>query len=144
MNKVLDKSIISINNQIIKSNYLYNLPYNSELKLHSRELRKSNNLSEILFWKKVKNKQFHNLDFDRQKIIGNYIVDFYVKEFGIIVEIDGSSHIGKEDYDEIRETFLENLGIKVFKTLDLEVKVNLEGVLKGLEEFIIFNFVEVE
>ncbi|WP_317228619.1 MULTISPECIES: DUF559 domain-containing protein [Chryseobacterium] len=43
------------------------------------------------------------MDFDRQRIIGNYIVDFYVKTLGLIIEIDGSSHDGKEIYDSIRQ-----------------------------------------
>ncbi|MBP1163359.1 very-short-patch-repair endonuclease [Chryseobacterium sp. PvR013] len=41
-------------------------------------------------------KKFHTIDFDRQRIIGNYIVDFYVKTLGLIIEIDGSSHDEKE------------------------------------------------
>lgn len=56
------------------------LPYNPKLKAHARELRRAGNLSEVLFWNQIKNKQFLNLDFDRQKIIGNYIVDFYCAE----------------------------------------------------------------
>ncbi|MGQ4005164.1 DUF559 domain-containing protein [Francisellaceae bacterium CB300] len=53
------------------------LPYNPKLKQRARELRKAGNLSEVLLWQKIKNRQLLGLDFDRQKIIGNYIVDFY-------------------------------------------------------------------
>jgi very-short-patch-repair endonuclease len=49
-----------------------------------------------LFFEKVRNKEFHQIDFDRQKIIGNYIVDFYIKSLGVVLEIDGSSHNDKE------------------------------------------------
>ena len=52
------------------------LPTNPKLKERARELRKQGILSEVLFWNEVKHKKFLNLDFDRQKIIGNYIVDF--------------------------------------------------------------------
>jgi len=58
----------------------YELPFNPNLKERARELRKAGNLAEIIFWKQVRNKQFLGLDFDRQKIVGNYIVDFYCKE----------------------------------------------------------------
>lgn len=46
---------------------------------------------------------FWKIDFDRQRIIGNYIVDFYVKTLGLVIEIDGSSHENKEEYDQKRE-----------------------------------------
>lgn len=108
MNGILNKTFIIINNNKINTNYLYDLPYNSDLKIRSRELRKSGNLAEVIFWKNIKNKQYHNLDFDRQKVIGNYIVDFYLKEFGIAIEIDGSSHNDKIEYDKNRIDFLEN------------------------------------
>src|SRR5690606_11048916 len=55
----------------------FSLPYNPKLKERARELRKAGNLPEVLFWNEVKNRQFKGFDFDRQKIIGNYIVDFY-------------------------------------------------------------------
>src|SRR5699024_5347862 len=45
----------------------FNLPYNPELKERARELRQAGNLSEVLFWNQVKNKQFKGFDFDRQK-----------------------------------------------------------------------------
>ena len=45
-------------------NYM-SLPYNPKLKERARELRKAGNLSEVLFWKEVKNKQFKGFDFNR-------------------------------------------------------------------------------
>jgi len=58
------------------SNYKFkqrilNLPSNPQLKERARELRKQGILSEVLFWKEVKQKKIFGLDFDRQKIIGN-------------------------------------------------------------------------
>lgn len=140
MNGNLNKTFIIINNRKINTNYLYDLPYNSDLKLRAREFRKSGNLAEVIFWQNIKNKQFHNLDFDRQKVIGNYIVDFYLKEFGIAIEIDGNSHNDKIEYDQKREEFLESIGIRVFKVSDYDARFNLDGVLRGLEEFLISNF----
>ena len=54
------------------------LPYNKELSLRARALRKAGNLAEVIFWKQVRNGTFWDIDFDRQRIIGNFIVDFYV------------------------------------------------------------------
>ncbi len=112
----------------------YELPYNPELKERARELRKAGNKAEIIFWQQVHNKQFLGLDFDRQKIIGNYIVDFYCKDLGVIVEIDGDSHNEKEVYDAERDAYLEGLGLKVYHIKAEDVLHNLEGVMRYLED----------
>ena len=54
------------------------LPCNLDLRDRARELRKTGNLSEVLLWKQLNKKQFRGYDFDRQKIIGSYIVEFIV------------------------------------------------------------------
>lgn len=78
------QEILTYINQIpISKNFIDNLPYNPKLKLLAREKRKAGILSEVLFWQQVRAKQFHNIDFDRQRIIGNYIVDFYIKALGL-------------------------------------------------------------
>ncbi|MDQ0782232.1 endonuclease domain-containing protein [Chryseobacterium sp. W4I1] len=84
-----------------------------------KEKRKADILGEVLFWKKVRAGTFHRIDFDRQRIIGNYIVDFYVKTLGLVVEIDGTSHDDKAVYDGIRQQYLESLGLVVFRIMDL-------------------------
>jgi len=53
--------------------------YKPTLKLLAKEKQKAGIYSEVLFWQQVRNKQFYQIDFDRQRIIGNYSVDFYVK-----------------------------------------------------------------
>jgi very-short-patch-repair endonuclease len=109
------------------------LPYNPALKERARELRKSGNLSEVLLWNQLKNRQFNGLDFDRQKIIGNYIVDFYCAEKQLVLEIDGSSHDNKADYDTQRDAFLNGLDLTVIHITDTDVKSNLAGVLLFLK-----------
>lgn len=121
-------------------NFVENLPYNSKLIPLTKEKRKAGILSEVLFWKQVRNRSFHRIDFDRQRIIGNYIVDFYVKTLGLIVEIDGKSHEQKEEYDIMRIQFFESLGLKVFIISDFDVKKNLASVMQDLESFIIQNY----
>ena len=112
------------------------LPYNPRLKQRARELRKAGNLAEVIFWNKIKNKQLLELDFDRQKIIGNYIVDFYSPNINLIIEIDGSSHNDKQEYDKIRQLYLEGLGLKVIRFLDTDIKNNIDGVLMYIESFV--------
>lgn len=125
---------------IIYRNFVENLPYNPCLKPLIKGKRKLGILSEVLFWKQVRNKNFHHIDFDRQRIIGSYIVDFYVKSLGLVVEIDGISHDFKQDYDLARTTFLEGLGLKVFRITDFDVKQNLSVAMNDLEKFIIEHY----
>ena len=116
------------------------LPKNKDLLSRSRSLRKGYVLSEVVFWKQVRNKEFHQIDFDREKIIGNYIGDFYIKSLGVVIEIDGSSHNDKEDYDNKRQLFLESLDLVFYIISDYRIKNDLINVMKDLEDFIIEKF----
>lgn len=132
--------LTQINGIPIHKNFVENLPYNPKLKALLNEKRKAGILSEVIFWKQVRAKSFHHIDFDRQRIIGNYIVDFYVKKLGLIVEIDGWSHDVKKDYDELRQKYLESLGLKIFRVTDFDMKNNLSVVMKDLENFVVENY----
>jgi very-short-patch-repair endonuclease len=110
----------------------FSLPYNSALKERSKALRKAGNLAEVLLWQQLKNKQFFGLDFDRQKIIGDYIVDFYCASQNLVIEVDGSSHNDKEEYDAQRDAFLEGFDLKVIHITDKDVKTRLEAVMQFL------------
>jgi len=129
-----------INDIPIKRNFVENLPFNIKLKSRARALRKAGNYSEVVFWQQVHKGKFHAIDFDRQRIIGNYIVDFYVKTLGLVIEIDGESHNNKEEYDDKREAYLLSLGLIVFRTNDFNVLHDLENVMKALEIFIIEHY----
>lgn len=131
---------LSIKGNSLKTNYILNLPYNSKLKDRAKALRKAGNFAEVVFWRQVRNKEFWGLDFDRQRIIGNYIVDFYVKSLGLVVEIDGESHNEKEDYDAKRDEFMISIGIRIFRISKLRVLHDLENVMNELENYIILEY----
>ena len=140
----MQEEILTIIHDIpIKRNFVLNLPYNVSLKSRAKALRKAGNFSEVVFWKEVRNKSFWNLDFDRQRIIGNYIVDFYVKALGLVVEIDGEIHNFQEEYDEKRETYLKDLGLKVFRISTTKMLFDAENVMKDLEQFIISEYKDI-
>ena len=132
--------IIKFKDQNIIKGFIENLPYNPKLKEFAKNLRKSRNLAEVLFWNEVKSKRFYLLDVDRQRVIDNYIVDFYVKSLGLAIEIDGRYHDFKKEKDEVRQKYLENLGIKFFRVSDFDVKKNMMLVLQDLENFILENY----
>lgn len=139
-NTTMKEILTTINGISIRRNFVENLPYNPNLKALLKEKRKARILGEVIFWKKVRAKKFYTIDFDRQRIIGNYIVDFYVKTLGLIIEIDGSSHDEKEVYDSIRQKDLDSLGLLVFRISDFDVRNNLSLVMKELEDFIALHY----
>ena len=108
------------------------LPYNPALRAHAKELRKAGILHEALLWNQMKSGQLNGLDFDRQKIIGNYIVDFYCAEKGVVIEADGNSHDSKVKADETRDEFLKGLGLKVIRISAGDILNNMKGVVTFL------------
>ena len=115
------------------------IPYNPELKELARDLRKNMTLSEVLLWNQLKQKNMMRYDFDRQRPIENYIVDFYCKELTLAIEIDGDTHIYRYEEDDIRQKTLENLGIRFLRFEDIEVKKNISNVLRVIEDWISKN-----
>jgi very-short-patch-repair endonuclease len=112
------------------------IPYNPDLKELARDLRKNMTLSEVLLWNQLKQKNMLGYDFDRQRPIDNYIVDFYCKELSLAIEIDGSTHIYRDEEDEISQKNLEKLGIRFLRFDDIEVKKNILNVLRVIEDWI--------
>jgi very-short-patch-repair endonuclease len=109
------------------------LPFNPKLKQRAKALRQAGMLHEALLWNQLKRKQFQGLDFDRQKIIGNYIVDFFCAEKGVVIEADGASHHGREDYDAQRDAYLKGLGLTVIHITVKDILQDMAGVLMGLD-----------
>ena len=110
------------------------IPYNPKLKKLARELRKNMTLGENLLWRHLRNKQILGFDFDRQKPIDEFIIDFYCKELKLAIEIDGYSHdIPQINIkDKTRQKHLEKLGINFLRFTEREVYTNLEGVLLAI------------
>jgi very-short-patch-repair endonuclease len=131
---------IIIQNKIIQLSAQSFLPSNPNLQTRAKELRKAKNLPEVLFWMQVTKGRFYKIDFDRQKVIGNYIVDFFVKKLNLIIEIDGSSHIGKEEYDAAREAYLVSLGLNMYRISVYQIMQQMDSVLLDLENYIVREF----
>jgi len=52
-----------------------------------------------------------------------------------VIEVDGESHVGKEDYDLQRQQFLERQGLIVLRFWDPEIFENLADVLAAIEYY---------
>ena len=112
------------------------LPYNPVLKALAHNLRAGMTFSEVKLWNQLKQKQMMGMDFDRQRPILNYIVDFYCKDLMLAIEIDGSSHQFKSDEDIIRQNELEEAGVRFLRFSDAEVKYKIDDVLQIIARFI--------
>jgi very-short-patch-repair endonuclease len=110
--------------------------YNPRLKELARRLRRNSTLAEVLLWRELKGKQMMGYDFHRQKPYDEYILDFFCPRLMLAVEIDGDSHMFKEERDAERQRRLEALGVRFLRFDDLDVKFRMYDVLKTIREWI--------
>ena len=70
----------------------------------------------------------------RQKVIGNYIVDFYIAEAKLVIELDGSQHFEEErkQADTVRDKYLHSLGLTVIRYANSDVNRNFNGVCEDI------------
>ena len=109
--------------------------YNPKLKALAAQLRSRGTKSEILLWNQLKGGQLNGLRFIRQKPIGDFIIDFYCKEVGLVIELDGLSHQCNEvmDLDERKQSYLESIGLKVIRFEDEDVIRDIRNVMRVIE-----------
>jgi very-short-patch-repair endonuclease len=106
--------------------------YNPKLKDRARDLRKNATDAEKLLWSRIRRKQLKDTQFYRQRIVGDYIVDFFCPKAKIVIELDGEQHFTPEGKikDRQRDSYLNELGIRVLRFTNVEVMNNIEGVLQ--------------
>ncbi len=111
--------------------------HNKNLVQNAKELRKNMTKEERHLWYDyLKNK---NVRFIRQKIIGNYIVDFYCAKVNLVIEVDGSQHFEDKgmQYDNERTKYLNELGLTVIRIPNNEINSNFNGVCEYLDNVIL-------
>ncbi len=87
-----------------------------KLFIPAREMRKSQTPSEKKIWNILKNRQVNDLKFLRQKILGEFIVDFYCNEIKLVIEIDGEIHDTQKERDNERDFYLkEKFNLKIIR-----------------------------
>lgn len=104
------------------------LPYERGLIDHARKLRKDATKQERRLWYDFLRN--YPVRFQRQKAIGNYIVDFYCHSAKLVVEIDGSQHFEDDTkaYDQDRTHYLEQQGLKVLRFTNMDIDRHFESV----------------
>lgn len=109
---------------------------NSLLNSNSRKLRKEMTPEERKLWYCYL--KTCSVQFNRQRIFGNYIADFYCASARLVIEIDGSQHYEDEGVasDKARDEFFESLGITVLRFSNLQINTQFESVKKTIYEYI--------
>jgi very-short-patch-repair endonuclease len=71
---------------------------------------------------------------NRQKNIGNYIVDFYIASKRLVIELDGSQHNKPEHRvaDKERDATLDSLGVTVLRYTNLDIHERFGAVCKDI------------
>ena len=108
--------------------------YNRNLVPFAKELRKNMTPEERHLWYDFL--KTYPVRFTRQKIVENYIADFYCASAKLVIELDGSQHYeeaGREK-DRIRTEHIEKFGLVVLRIPNNEVHENFRGVCEYIDE----------
>lgn len=103
-------------------------PHDSSLVGFSRQLRKTMTPEERHLWYDFLKKL--PVTVNRQKVVGSYILDFYIAEKRLCIELDGGQHRLSEhaEYDRARDEFLQNLGIMVLRYSNADIWQRFDSV----------------
>ncbi|MBQ7969066.1 MAG: DUF559 domain-containing protein [Clostridia bacterium] len=108
------------------------IPYNSNTKKNAQELRKSMTPEEKNLWYNFLKKLPFTVK--RQHRMENYIVDFYIAERKVVIELDGRQHLTEENKkaDEIRDKKLTDWGISVVRIPNKSINKDFNKVCNWL------------
>ena len=109
---------------------------NSKLTKNARMLRKNMTKEERHLWYDFL--KGYPVMVHRQKTIGSYIVDFYIAEAKLVIELDGSQHYDEAGAyaDQLRDAYLQKLGLKVLRIPNNEVNQNFRGVCEHIDRLV--------
>ena len=107
--------------------------HNKDIVPTARMLRKNMTKEEKHLWYDFL--RTYPVRFSRQKVLGEYIADFYCAEAKLIIELDGSGHYTEEgkQYDEERTASLEEYGLAVVRISNTEIHKNFGDVCKYID-----------
>ena len=105
---------------------------NAKLTGNARNLRKNMTREERHLWYDFLNPL--PVMVHRQKVFGNYIVDFYIADADLVIELDGSQHyneIGKQA-DKQRDAYLSSLGLTVIRYSNSDINLHFKSVCEDI------------
>jgi very-short-patch-repair endonuclease len=111
--------------------------YRHEYTALRRKLRNNPTRAEQVLWARLQNRKLDGWKFRRQAGIGRYIADFYCPARKLVIEIDGDIHDqkGVKEYDELRSSYIEAVGMRMLRFSNDEVLMNIDSVLKTIAAY---------
>ena len=105
----------------------------NDMRARAQFLRKNATKEENKLWYQFL--RTHPLQFNRQKVFGNYIVDFYCDKAKLVIELDGSQHYEPQGmaYDFERSQFLTELGLEILRFSNRDVDRNFRSVCEQID-----------
>ena len=104
------------------------LEYSKKLTPNAQKLRKEMTTEERQLWYLF----LHRipLTINRQRMIGNYIVDFYCHQAKLVIELDGSQHYESAGvaYDSERDAYLKSCGLLVLRYSNRDIHEQFKAV----------------
>ena len=97
----------------------------------ARQLRQSMTDAERQLWFHLRNRACSGWKFRRQHPVGPYVADFACLRAGVVVEVDGGQHAGR-DADDVRTRYLESCGFIVLRFWNDEVLLRTGLVLEAV------------
>ena len=98
----------------------------------ARDLSNDTTNAEQMLWGQLKGSRLQDLKFSRQMPIAGYFADFVCRSHKLIVELDGSQHVGASAYDASRTQALEAAGYRVIRFWNNDLTSNMPGVLETI------------
>ena len=120
------------------------IPYNKKLVSNARTLRKNMTPEEKHLWYDFLKKLPMNVK--RQHNIENYIVDFYIAEKKIVIEVDGIQHTSPENkaLDAERDKVLAKWGITVLRYSNTNINENFNSVAEDVLKKLNLSFFDLK
>ena len=107
--------------------------YNSDLMPNARSLRRKMTPQETMLWYGFL-KQYP-VRIYRQRVIDQFIADFYCSRAKLVIELDGGQHYTADGlaWDQERTEILKTLGIKVLRFSNIQIEQNFKGVCRAVD-----------
>ena len=103
-------------------------------KTFARTLRKDSTKAEKLVWELLRGRKFNKYKFRRQHVVEGFVLDFYCHELRLGIEMDGSIHDKRKDYDRLRQDIIESEGIKIIRITNKEILNKKRSVFGKINE----------
>lgn len=107
------------------------------LKVYARQNRNNMTEAESALWQYLRDKAI-GTKVIRQHIIGDYIVDFLLPHYNLVLEVDGAYHADRQQHDDdlVRSEYLNKMGFYVMRFTNEEVLFDIDSTIEKIKYII--------